>query len=117
MASCLAVVLNKLLVDDDVLRIVRKIALDTAIGHSLNIVRWMCSPNPKANYKLYQESGGLMSQTLEMWSGMTPERMQKYLMFLRKIGVLEWRGAAQSHGAWILTERVYDLYLRVMRGA
>ena len=114
LASCLAVVLNRQQVDANVLRIVRKVALDTAFGHSLNIVRWLCSPNPKVGNKLYQECGGLMSQTLEVWTGMTAERLQKYLMFLRKIDVLEWREVRQSNGAWVLTDRVYELYLRVI---
>ena len=57
-----------------------------------------------------------MLGVLEGWTGMTPERLQKYLMFLRKIDVLEWRQIKQSHGMWTLTDRVYDLYLRVMGG-
>ena len=115
LASCLAVVLNKKEVDRDVLRIVRKVGLDTAAGHSLNIVQWLCCPNPKAGHRLYQETGGLMAGTLEMWSGMSPERMHRYLMFLRKIGVMHWREVSQTNGFWLLTDRVYDLYLRVVR--
>lgn len=116
MASCLAVVLNKMLVDTGVLRIVRKIALDTASGHSLNIVQWLCSPNPKVGGKLYQECGGLMPGILEQWTGMPQERLQRYLAFLRKIGVLEMRSHARLGNSWLLTERSYELYLRVMKG-
>lgn len=114
LASCLAVVLNRRLVDADVLRIVRKVALDTAAGHSLNIVRWLCSPNPRAEHLLYQESGGLMLGILGTWTGMTPERLERYLAFLRKIDVLHLQESGQSRGAWRLTERAYSLYLRVM---
>ena len=114
LASCLAVVLNKRTVDSDILRIIRKVALDTAAGHSINIVQWLCSPNPKAGDRLYQECGGLMLGILETWTGMPVERLQKYLKFLRKIDVLEWREVRQSNGVWVLTERVYSLYLRVM---
>ena len=114
MASCLAVVLNKRSVDEDVLRIVRKVALDTAAGHSLNVVQWLCSPNPKAGYVPYQECGGLMTKSLQMWLAMTAERAEKYTSFLRKIGVLLWREVPQSDGAWVLTDRVYNLYTRVM---
>lgn len=118
LATCLAVVLGKPSVDADVLRIVRKVAMDTAVGHSLNIVQWLCSRNPKVPGNNYQESGGLMVRILTLWTGMTAERTLNYLMFLRKpeIGVLEWREVSQSDGAWVLTERVYELYLRVMRG-
>lgn len=116
LALCLAVVLNKRSVDAEVLRIVRKVALDTAHGYSLDIVRWLCSPNPKANGVTYQECGGLMEGTLAMWTGMTPDRLLNYLVFLRKIGVLRLERPPQSNGAWLLTERVHSLYLRVMNG-
>lgn len=114
MASCLAVVLNKKSVDADVLRIVRKVALDTAHGHSLNIAQWLCSPNPKNHGTMYQEGGGLTVDTLAMWSGMTPERLHNYLMFLRKIDVLDHKKVNQTNGLWTLTDRVFELYLRVM---
>lgn len=116
LALCLAVVRNKQSVDADVLRVVRKVALDTAHGHTLNIVQWLCAANPKVPGKNYQECGGLMDGTLEMWTGMTKERLANYLGFLRKVGVLEWREQRQSNGSWLLTGRVYDLYLRVMGG-
>lgn len=116
LAMCLAVVMNKFTVDSEVLRVVRKVALDTAYGHSLNIAQWLSSPNPKASGRTYQESGGLMEATLATWTGMPQERLVNYLMFLRKIGVLELRKAPQSNGSWLLTDRVYNLYLRVMKG-
>lgn len=116
LASCLAVVLNKRSVDQDVLRIVKKVALDTASGHSLNIVQWLCSPDPRSDYHLYQEDGGLGEGQLRSWTGMPPERLTKYLLFLKKIGVVEWRGEGQSKGAWFLTDRVYTTYLRIVGG-
>lgn len=116
LASCLAVVLNKRSVDADVLRVVRKVALDTAAGHSLNIVRWLCSPDPKAgDSRLYQETGGLSVQAISAWTAMTPDRLTKYLNFLRKIDVLDLRPIRQTAGFWVLSERVFDLFLRVMR--
>ena len=115
LAACLAVVFNKRSVDADVLRIVRKVALDTAHGHSLNIVKWLMSPNPKSHYRTYHDCGGLMIDVLAMWSGMSPERLQNYLMFLRDIGVLDWREVRQSNGgSWMLTERTRELYTRVV---
>lgn len=116
MATCLAVVLNKKSVDNDVLRIIRKVALDTAHGHTLNITRWLCSINPKIPGRTYQECGGLTIDTLSMWTGMTSERLHKYLMFLRNISVLEWKAIKQTNGFWTLTERVYGLYFRIARG-
>lgn len=113
LASCLAVVLNRREVDPGILRIVRKVALDTAAGHTLNMVGWLCSPNPRGEGRSYQECGGLMLGILEQWTGMRVEVLHKYLTFLRKIGVLEWVEVRGSKGSWILTERVYNLYLGI----
>lgn len=117
LASCLAVVLNRDSIDGEVLRIVRKVALDTATGHSLNVVDWLCRLNPKSPHgRTHQECGGIETDTIATWTNMTPERAQKYLLFMRKIGVLDWLPNNRSGGAWILTNRVHDLYARVMGG-
>ncbi len=114
LASCLAVVLNKNEIDNEVLRIVRKVALDTANGHSLNITQWMCGLNARdPECKTHQECGGIGMETLAMWANMTPDRAHKYLMFMRKIGVVDW---SQSTNRWLLTERVHELYTRIVRG-
>lgn len=117
LASCLAVVLNKTSVDADVLRILRKVALDTAAGHSLNIVDWLCRPNPRdVAHRTHHECGGIGMEVLAMWANMTPDRTLRYLMFLRKIGVLDWRKNNNSVDTWFLTERVLNLYTRIMMG-
>jgi hypothetical protein len=116
LASCLAVVLNKSLVDGDILRIIKRVALDTACGYSRNIVEWMCAPNPRMPGKIYQECGGLPSNVLAEWVGMGTDRLTLYLNFLRKIGVLDFKHVPQTNGFWMLTQRVYDLYRRVKEG-
>lgn len=114
LAAHLAVVLNKRTVDEEVLRIVLKVALDTAHGHSLNIVRWLCSPNPRdADRALHQECGGIGPETLAAWCCMSKDRMERYLMFLRKIDVLLLNPKPQTNGLWMLTDRVYNLYMRI----
>jgi hypothetical protein len=115
LAKCLAVVFNQAVVTPDVLRIVRKVAIDTAYGHSLNIAGWLCAPNPQTPGKNYQESGGVMSGLLGVWTGMDSARLGKYLNFLQGIKVIEL--SEKTRNAWLLTERVYRLYLRVMRGS
>lgn len=116
LASCLAVVLNKSIVDTEVLRIVRRVALDTATGHSLKIAQWLCSPNGRGDGLTYQESGGLMVNLLEHWTGLRADVLQKYLAFLRKIDVLQMGHHAHMGNTYTLTDRVYELYMRVMRG-
>lgn len=115
MAQHLAVVLNKRSVDADVLRIVRKVAFDTGHGHTLNIVQWLCGPNWKVPGHTYQETGGLMNGILESWLNMNAERTMRYMLFLRKIDVVRLNKTRQGE-AWVLTDRVYDLYLRIMAG-
>ena len=113
LATHLAVVLNKKSIDKDVMRIVRKVALDTAHGTSLNIVRWLAqSVNPRLK-KIYQESGGISTTMLSSWCNLTPERMTEYLIFLRKIGMIELRGG-KSGDYWILRDRMYNLYKRII---
>lgn len=115
LASCISVSLNKFTIDTEVLRIVRKVAMDTAAGHSMKLVQWLCGINPHTK-KLYQESGGLMNGVLEQWTGMPPDRLSAYLNFLRKIEVLEMQTHKQMGNSWVLTERVYNLYQRIQRG-
>lgn len=113
LAICLAVVQNKHIVDYEVLRIVCKVALDTAHGHSLNIVKWLCSPNPKAPGRDYQDCGGFTDTSLSVWTGMSAERIASYLLFLKGIDVVR-PVTIHSRTQWMLTDRVYDLYLRVI---
>lgn len=111
LAACLAVVLNKPAVDDEVMHIVRRVAMDTAFGHSLNIAYWMTLPHPRNDGMSYQQHGGMGVDFLATWACMTAERMGNYLSFLKKIGVVEvFQG--QRSSTWVLTERVYDLYTR-----
>lgn len=118
LALCVAAVLNKTTVDNEVMKVIKKVALDTSYGHTLNIVTWLCSRNPKSHIEpnpTYQESGGVSERTLAVWCNMTPDRMLAYLMFLRKIGVVEVTQVRQvTH--WTLTDRMYKLYLRIMKG-
>lgn len=112
----LAVVLNKQSVDDQVLSLVRKIALDTACGHSLNICKWLVSQAKNSDGRTYQECGGLYQHVLHGWLKIGEERANNYLAFLRKIDVLELRPVSNSVYTWVLTDRMHELFLRVMRG-
>ncbi len=114
LAKCVAFVMNKHEVDGDVMRIVRKVALDTAYGHTLSFVQYMTNYNPKKHGCTYQETGGLGPGILSLWTGLSEERLETYLNFLRKIGVAVLKKPPQSQGFWSLTERVYNLYLKVM---
>lgn len=113
LAAHLSVVLNKKTIDSEVMKLVRKISLDTSFGHSLNICNWLCSINPKSLSKTYQECGGLPEITLNTWCNITEERMINLLMFLRKIDVLVLRKSSNNGSMWALTDRVHELYQRI----
>jgi hypothetical protein len=115
LATCLAVVLGKEVVDREVLRIIRRVAFDTGYGHTLNIVRLLCQVNPKTgDGRTYQECGGLAGQTLANWMNVTPERAENYAGFLRRIDVLDLYEGPHGGNGWVLTPRVHDLYRRVL---
>ncbi len=110
LASNVAVALNKDGLDNEVLRIVRKVALNTSSGHTLNIAGWLCSHN--GNGKTHQEFGGIHTGTFVSWCNMPEERMVNYLGFLRKIGVLAYRRTSAGE-MWLLTDRMHELYTQV----
>lgn len=79
LALCLSVVLNKKDVDDEVLRLVRQTALDTARGQTLEIAS-----------KLYAAGEtGLSVYKLAHLTGHTEDKDRKFLRFLRRIGAAE----------------------------
>lgn len=113
LAQHLAVALNKDCIDSEVLRATRKVAFDTAHGHTLNIVRWMCSTNPRSQNMDHQSTGGISTNTLQLWMNITQERVENYLLFLRKIGVLKYRRTSAGD-MWMLTDDLYELYTQVI---
>lgn len=116
LANCLAVVLNKPKVDADceVLRRVRKVALDTSRGRSLNVARVLYEAGEEG-----LEIGGVAMLTME-----NDDNLGVLLSFMRKIGLVEkYRfkpplGRARinqvAKDRWRLTERVRKLYAEVV---
>ncbi len=112
----LSVVLNVDRNDYDVFRTVKKVALDTSCGHTLNIIKWLSKSNNKAGGKTHQECGGIPQITLATWCNMPDERIENYLMFLRKIGVLQLRRPSHGGPTWLMTDRLHELYEKVIGG-
>ena len=104
---CLTVVLNKTKVDDDIMRRVKKVAMDTGRGPVLNLVRHIYDMS-----ELYTTS-----TTLSIKLDMKEETVKKYLRFLKKIGVIQLAtdaGAKKSRVLlWGLTPYIRDLCDRV----
>lgn len=115
LAMCQAVVLNRPLVDQEVLRRCRKVALDSSRGRSLDYASWFWAIDPRTGQP-FQRGSGIMASLLKSWAGVTEDKMTSYLTFLQKIGVATHHGAAHSHGHWKLTPRVEQLYSNIVGG-
>lgn len=111
MAMCQAVVLNKKEVDADIMQRVKKIALDTSYGRSLDIVRIMNRVDPRTGYS-YNERG-LPLVSLATFLSTTETKLIDYLNFLKKIRVVDFCAAPQTKGTWKLTERAENLYKKI----
>ncbi len=106
LAACLAVVLNRSELDAEVMRRVRRVALDTARGLILTLTKELAKVG----------SQGRDLQALEILTGESSERLSLFLRFLRRIGAVEsYVCPGTRRQRWKLTEKVRGLYLRVLR--
>lgn len=109
LAKSIAGVWNKHFVDDEVMHLVRKVALDTSRGKTLEMVR-----------HLYREGQqGFFPEGLASWTQDDTETTAKLLRFLRRIKAVEtWvkptPGVKKPRPRWRLTERMRALYHAVM---
>jgi hypothetical protein len=106
LADCLAVVLNRKEVDDEVMAIVKKVALDTARGKTMEIAGFLYDCGKDG-----AELPGVITIT-----GSTDARTTQLLQFLRKIKVVETcvvkvtKRKVSSRIRWRLTDRFRKLY-------
>ncbi len=111
LAGCLTVVLNKTEVDDEVMKRVQKVAMDTAKGPILDIVDY-----------LWNNPAGVGSNALNIALGISGTDVSSYLKFLRHryIGVcqlieIKSRKGTGSKKVYRLTDRFLKLYDLVMK--
>lgn len=112
LAKFLAVVLNANSVDEEVLRRVRAVALDTARGRTFEIVK-----------RLYSFPDGLETPAAAASLHYNEESEKKFLYFLRSIKVLSYARPAAREGLfrpvmrWRLTPRLRGLYEEIHEDA
>ena len=108
LAKCLAVVLNKKDVDKEVLKRTRRVALDTAKGQTLEIVRQI--------YKA--RDTGVEMAAIALRTNISEDKTRSLVKFLRQIGVVEmFTPNAKGMGKtkrWRLTDRLRVLYRDVV---
>jgi hypothetical protein len=107
LAKCLALVLNKKQVDNNVMQRVTNVAMDTARGRTLEIVRY-----------LQGSEEGLTTKSVSMYIVAGEQTTRKLLRFLRKIEVLEGletkRKGVRAKQTWRLSQPFRKLYDDVM---
>lgn len=109
LACCLAVVMNRKSVDEQVLKYVTDVAMDTSRGRTMDIVR-----------HLYEEGDkGLEMKALAIRTNHTDDDERTLLQFLRRIKVVELFRVKLPTGyastpKWRLTEKARDLYQKIV---
>lgn len=111
LAKCLAVVLNKKSVDKEVVRRVRRTALDTSRGKTMHIL--------KKIYQ-YQEEGVIKKALVQMLDDQE-NNLLRHLNFLVKIGVLNKDSSggtidATAQTRYRISRRLYRLYRDITYG-
>lgn len=108
---CMAVVMNKRSVDEEVLQRVRKLALDSASGRTMDVVSLL--------YPSMDD--GVEERTLALWTNRGEDRLRTVLKFLSGIKVVEpvmnrdsGAGGSRYKRRWRLTERMRELYEQVV---
>lgn len=109
MASCMAAVLQRNKIDDDVLVRIRKVAMDTARGRTYEIAK-----------RIHVEGNdGCSLRALGMWVGESEEKIITLLRFMRRIGIVEpyspeSNGVAHLGQRWKLTPRSHSLIKEIL---
>jgi hypothetical protein len=110
--GCLSAVLGRWTVDDEIIRRVEQVAMDTARGRTLEITRCLYGAG----------APGMEKSVLAVHTTDTEEKLGYFLQFLRKIGVVRSFVAAghsrniRARVRWRLTDRMADLYGSVVDG-
>lgn len=108
LAICLAIALNRKEVDAEVMKRVRKVALDTSRGQTMVIAE-----------HLFKFSDGLDPRTISVLAARPDEKVRTMLWFLRKIDMVELYEAPPVKGVkqkpkWRLTDKIRKLYYDVV---
>ncbi len=108
LAKCLAAVLGRKSLDEEVMRRVRQTALDTARGKTLEICHYLAKSSEM----------GVETRALSIYLGEDEVKLRQLLRFLRKIGAAEIYTPTLGRGIrgkskWRLTARLREIYWKV----
>lgn len=107
LAMCLAVVLNRREVDEEVMRRVQKVAMDTGRGLTLRIV--------EAIYRAGE--GGLLLPNVATAANITEDKARRLLLFMRHLGIVKLVARrinnVRQQVSYVLSPLMYKLYYDV----
>lgn len=98
LARCVAAVTGRPEVDDKVMRLVRKIAVDTSDSKMRTLCTYIHSQS---------ETGGSYGSTLARWTGVSDQVMSDRLQYLREIGTLV---SVNDDQQWKLSDAMMDVW-------
>lgn len=108
LAKCLAVVLNRKTADEEVMRRVRLVALDTSRGKTLDCMQYL--------YRTGTE--GISATALAAYTNQGEDKVRRLLAFMSRINAVEDlsrnKTGLSSRPRWRLTERLRKLYKEVI---
>lgn len=105
LSACLAAVLNRPETDDEVMRRVRRVALDTSAGRVMTLTKWLYNAGPH----------GAEVGSLAIWAKETGQKTRVLLGHMNKVGAAELvdqvsGGGVRTRPRWRLTEKLRTLY-------
>ncbi len=114
LAVCLAVVMNKTEIDDEVMSRVRKVALDTANGRTLEVAAFLYTHTAYTNPHLKIQQDGIDLRTLAKLMTETETKIKPLVKFMRQIRAVEsYEHSKTANGTrvrWRLTKELAVLY-------
>lgn len=109
LSKCVAVVIGAKSLDDEVMRRVARVAMDTARGQTMELARVLAKEDRK----------GLTVDSVTMLANNTPEKTRSLLRFLKRIGAAEVftekKNNVTTRPRWRLTSRLQRLYSEVVK--
>ncbi len=114
LAKCLTIVMNKKLVDHEIIEMVQKVALDTGRGVVLELLKRLHEEAKEGDY------GGLEVRALAMYLAISPAEASKLLRFLKKIDCVEQfrkvKNGVKGVIVWRMTKPMSELYEEILGG-
>lgn len=103
LAFCLAVVLNRDSIDEEVMRRVKKVALDSSRGRVLEITKYLYAAGHEGHYP----------RMIAAHINESPDKTNGLLRFMRKIKMVDFVAQDRGYPRWVINDSMSALYAEV----